>query len=453
MKILIKNGTIITTTSTIASDVLLDDGKIKQVESVIQESHADKVINANGFYILPGGVDPHVHMHLPAGTGFSSDDFITGSRAALFGGTTTLLDFVTPARGESLTEALEHRKKEAEGSMTDYTFHVSPVEWRDTTEAEIKECINRGCKSFKVYMAYKSTIGLSDIDFLKVLQAVGKTGGIVTVHCELGDIIEKLRDSFISENKTIPLYHPLSRPAILESSAVKRAIELAKEACCVLYIVHVSAAESLMNIREAQESGQKVVAETCPQYLLLDDSKYQGSFENTSPYVISPPLRRKEDRDALWEAISDGTIATVGTDHCPFSSSQKEAGSEDFRKIPNGAGGVEHRLSLLYTYGVLEKKISLNKMVDLFSTRPAKIFGLYPGKGEIAAGSDADLVLWNPNTTDIISAKKHHQCCDVNIYEGVKITGSPEYVICKGKIVIQNGVMIDPDTRGEFLKR
>lgn len=453
MKLLIKNGTLITATSTIVSDILLDDGKIEQVKSVIQESHSDKVINANGLYIFPGGVDPHVHMHLPSGAGYSSDDFITGSRAALFGGTTTLLDFVTPVRGQSLTEALEYRKKEAEESLADYSFHVSPVEWRETTEDEIIECINMGCKSFKVYMAYKSTIGLSDIDFLKVLQVVGKAGGIVTVHCELGDVIERFRENLISENKTSPFYHPLSRPAILESSAVKRAIELAKEACCTLYIVHVSAGESLMNIREAHNSGQKVIAETCPQYLLLDDSKYQGCFENTSPFVISPPLRKKEDSDALWEAISDGTINTIGTDHCPFNALQKAAGSDDFRKIPNGAGGVEHRLPLLYTYGVLEKKISLNKMVDLFSTQPAKVFGLYPRKGEIAVGSDADLVLWNPDTNNTISAKTHHQCCDVNIYEGIRTTGSAEYVIFKGKIVIQNGVLIDPDIRGDFLKR
>ena len=453
MKILIKNGTVITSANEYYSDILIKDGKIIQVDCGISEKIAEKVIDAGGLYILPGGVDPHVHMHLPGPSGFSSDDFHSGSRAALYGGTTTILDFVTPARGESLTDALEHRKKEAQNSMIDFSFHVSPVEWRTTTGNEIKECISKGITSFKVYTAYKSTVGLNDTDFSKVLLAVGKADGLVTAHCEMGDEIEVLRNKFIDAGHNGPLYHPLSRPEELEAAAVAKAIELANETGCALYIVHVSAKESLKHIRAAQSRGQKVIAETCPQYLLLEDSKYKGDFNMASPYVISPPLRRKEDNDALWEAIADGTISTIGTDHCPFTQKQKSAGLNDFRKIPNGAGGVEHRLSLLYTYGVLEGRINMKRLVEIFSTQPAKIFSLFPRKGDIAVGSDADLVLWNPGSSGTISAKTHHQNCDINIYEGFPIKGNVEYVIAGGKIIIQNREMINHENHGVFMKR
>ena len=291
MKLLIKNGTITGSSDTTVEDVLIHDGLIARTGPGIDEDGADRIIDARGMYILPGGVDPHVHMHLPSAAGYSSDDFRTGSRAALFGGTTTIIDFVTPSRGESLPKALEKRKSEAENSLADYAFHVSPVEWRNSTADEIRECIEMGVTSFKVYMAYKKTVGLNDDDLFKVMSAVGKAGGIVTVHCEEGDEIENLRDRYYRSNHTTPLYHALSRPANLEAAAVKKAIDLAAKADCTLYIVHVSSAESLKFIREAHARKQPVYAETCPQYLLLDNSKYTGTFEQTAPFVISPPLR------------------------------------------------------------------------------------------------------------------------------------------------------------------
>ena len=453
MKTLIKSGTIVTSTKQYKSDILVQDGKIVQIDNNIPENLAEKVIQAEGLFVFPGGVDPHVHMYLPTPAGYTSDDFKSGSRAGLFGGTTTLLDFVTPSKGQSLTNALKQRIDEAKDSLADYSFHVSPVEWRDTTEQEINECIKAGVKSFKVYMAYKGTVGLNDTDFFKVLRTVGNAGAMVTVHCELGDEVDELRNRFVSENHVEPLYHCLSRPAELEAGAVKRAIEMANQAKCPLYIVHVSAKESLAYIVEAQNRGQKVFAETCPHYLLLDDSRYHGSFSQTAPYTISPPLRKKEDNIALWDAIAKGIIKTVGTDHCPFNLSQKAVGINDFRKIPNGAGGVEHRLELLYTYGVLENRITLNQMVDLFSTQPAKIFGLYPAKGDIQKDSDADLVIWNPNSENIISAKTHHQICDNNMYEGLKTKGNAEYVIVGGKAVIESGKMVNSDLKGKFIKR
>ncbi|MCK5839871.1 MAG: dihydropyrimidinase [Bacteroidales bacterium] len=454
MNILIKNGTIVTSTKSIKADIFVKNGKIDQIEKEIATNRsADRIINADGYYIFPGGIDPHVHMHLPTPAGYSSDDFLSGSRAALYGGTTTILDFVTPRKGQPLREALEQRKRESHLSLVDYSFHVSPVEWRNTMSEEIKSCVaDEGIGSFKVYMAYKDTIGLNDNDLFRVMTAVGKAGGMVMAHCELGDKIEKLRDSFAEENKIEPRYHPLSRPSNLESEAVKKAIKLAKDANCPLYVVHVSTKESLTHIREAQKRGQKVYAETCPQYLLLNDSAYEGSFRQASPYVISPPLRKPADNKALWGGIIDGTIQTIGTDHCPFMLEQKMAGTDDFRKIPNGAGGVEHRLALLYLFGVLQNRISINRFVDIISTKPAKIFGLYPSKGEIAIGSDADLIIWNPTKENTISVKSHHQNCDTNIYEGFKTIGASEYIIVNGMVVVEDGRLITAPINGKFLK-
>jgi dihydropyrimidinase len=453
MKILIKSGTVISSSETTDADVLIRDGVIARTGHGLAEDDADRIIDARGRYILPGGVDPHVHMHLPVAGGFSSDDFFTGSRAALYGGTTTIIDFVTPSRRESLPRALEKRKREAEISMTDYAFHVSPVEWRNTTCDEIRECIKMGVTSFKVYMAYKSTVGLDDEDLLRVMKCVAEAGGMVTVHCELGNEIEKLRDLFVSQNNASPYYHALSRPPALEAGAVEKAIKMAGSVHCPLYIVHVSSAESLRHIREARLRSQRVFGETCPQYLLLDDSKYRGGFLQTAPYVISPPLRTREDTDALWGALSDGTLSTAGTDHCPFTMEQKKAGIDDFRKIPGGAGGVEHRLELLHTYGVLTNRLTFNHMVNIFSTMPAKIFGLYPHKGEIAAGSDADIVIWNPDSEKTISAATHHQNCDINIYEGLRVKGKADYVIAGGNVIIENGQLLHPERTGKYLFR
>jgi dihydropyrimidinase len=310
-----------------------------------------------------------------------------------------------------------------------------------------------GVTSFKVYMAYKNSIGLSDDELAKVMESVGRAGGMVTIHCEDGDSIEKLQDRYFSEGHISPYYHALSRPSGLEARAVAKAVAIAGKAQCPLYIVHVSSGESLKHIREAHLRGQRVYAETCPQYLLLDDSKYNGKFEQAAPFVISPPLRTADDSNALWDAIADGTISSVGTDHCPFMMEQKRAGISDFRKIPGGAGGVEHRLALLYTYGVLTGRISLNRMVKLFATGPARIFGLSPGKGEILPGSDADLVIWNPNTESIISARSHHQNCDTNIYEGLPVKGNADYVIAGGRIIIDEGVMTGMKISGKYLFR
>lgn len=443
MKTIIRNGTIVTDTQQYLADILIENGLISHIaKNLPAEPNAMQEIEAGGCYIFPGGIDPHVHMHLPTPAGYSSDDFYSGSRGALAGGTTTLIDFVTPTRGQSTIEALEIRKKEAGTALTDYMFHVSPVEFNKNTEKELEQCIEMGIRSFKVYMAYKTNIGLNDDDLLKVLKIVGKANGIVAVHCETGDEIEVLRNQYFEQGNIEPRYHALSRPPETEAQAVRKLLEMAKEAECAVYLVHISSALSLEHIRKAKAAGQKVYVETCPQYLLLDDSRYEGDFIQTAKFVMSPPLRKKSDNDALWKAVSEGLIQSIGTDHCPFTLAQKEAGLHDFRNIPNGAGGVEHRLALLYTFGVLESRITLQQFVNLTATMPAKIFGLYPRKGAIAVGSDADLVIWNPNTENIISASSHHQQCDLNIYDGFETTGSTEYVIKGGEIAVRKGEIV-----------
>jgi dihydropyrimidinase len=453
MKTLIKNGTIVTSSDTFRSDICISDGIITRIETEIEATGSDRVIDADGKFVLPGGVDPHVHMHLPSPAGFSSDSFVTGSIAALYGGTTTFIDFVTPRRGQGLIEALELRIREAEESLIDYSLHATPVEWNQETHNAIQECIKEGINSFKLYMAYRNSIGLSDDDIQNVMKVVGDLGGMVAIHCESGDEIEILRNKLWSQRHMGPLSHAQSRPANLEAMAVKKALDIAITTGCALYIVHLSSSQSLTFLEKVVSSGQRIFSETCPQYLLLEDEVYKSDFDEAAPYIISPPLRTKFDNDALWLALNEGLVNTVGTDHCPFTLSQKRTGLDDFRKIPNGAGGIEHRLALLYTYGVLGGRISFNRMVELFSTNPARIFGLYPQKGTLVKGSDADIVIWNPKPENIISAKNHHQNCDLNIYEGFKTVGNADYVISRGRIIIDGGRFINPDTRGKFLRR
>lgn len=449
MRTLIKQGTIVTDRGQSLVDLLIEDGKISRIGPDLAD-RAHEVIRARGMYVFPGGIDPHVHMHLPTPAGCSADDFYTGSRAALAGGTTTIIDFVTPKRGQSILEALELRKEEAKTALTDLMFHVSPVEFTQRTKDELEQCLKAGVRSYKVYMAYKPTVGLQDHELQQVLEIVGKGGGIVGVHCEMGDEIENLRNRFFYEGNTLPLYHALSRPPHTEADAVKKVLKMAAQARCPLYLVHISTADSLKHIEKAKQNGQVVYAETCPQYLLLNEDKYHGPFHETSPFVISPPLRSKEHSLALWEALSSGVLDAVGTDHCPFTMPQKEAGIKDFRNIPNGAGGVEHRMALLFTYGVLENRITLEQYVDLTSTMPAKIFGLYPQKGNIAIGADADLVIWNPGAESIISAASHHQNCDINIYEGMAVKGCADYLIKGREIVVRKGKIIAKNP-GKFL--
>jgi dihydropyrimidinase len=455
LDILITNGLIHTSDKVFKGDILISNGRINLVEEKIHAvPKSFMTIDASGKLIFPGGIDPHVHMELPSPAGNSCDDFYTGSRAALAGGTTTMIDFVTPARGESLISAFKERKKLAQKSLIDHAFHVSPTWWGKDSAKEMEILVKEfGVNSFKCYLAYQNTIGINDEVLMKVMKTAGKLDSIVTLHCETDEIIQKNIARFVSEGKTAPKFHPLSRPPEAEILAVKKAIRLASETGCRIYIVHVSTAGALELIKKAQKSGMEIHAETCPQYLLLDDRIYDQVFEKSAPFVMSPPLRKKEDQDALWEGIADGTIHTVGTDHCPFNlNGQKDKGIDNFTLIPNGAGGVEHRLGLLYTYGVLANRISIGQFIKVISENPASIFKL-KNKGSVRAGFDADLVIWNPLRESVISAKTQFQNCDSNIYEGMKIRGKPEITICKGEIAFTDGKIKEEELCGNYLKR
>jgi dihydropyrimidinase len=452
MQTLIKNGLIINHDKTFSSDILIRDNKIMLIGHNFQKDvRTNREIDASGCLIFPGGIDPHVHLGLQTPLGKTCDNFTDGGKAALMGGTTTVIDFVTPERGMSMIYAFNQRKYDANRSPVDFKLHISPVEWDRRTFEEIVKCWNEeGVQSFKVYMAYKSSIGLNDAAIFKVMQTVGRIGGIVAIHCETGGLIDELRNDFVNRGELSLQYHALSRPAHTEANAVKRAIELAYQAECPIYIVHVSAKESLEHIRAAQARMQPVYAETCPHYLLFDDSKYLGDFETCSPFVMCPPLRSRGDVESLWQALADGTLQTVGTDHCSFTMQQKLNGGNDFRKIPSGVGGIEHRLELMYTFGVLERRLNINRFVELVSTNAARIFGMFPKKGIIAKGAEADIVVWDPNAERTISANTHSSSSDHSIYEGIKTKGKVKYLVAKGKLVIDNGILAGLP-RGSYL--
>ena len=453
-EIYISNGRIITTAGDFTGNLLIRDGFIAEVSAgKIRVSDYAKTIDATGRYILPGFIDPHVHMELPTPAGNSADDFRTGSLAALAGGTTTIMDFVTPLRDQSLMEALHERKTLASKSVVDYALHVSPLNGNPDTIREIEKCIyEEGITSFKVYLAYRKTIGIGDDTLAAVMETIGKAGGLLMLHCENDGMVSYLQDQFIAKGNTVPKYHALSRPPEAEAEAIGRAISFSRQFGCPVYIVHVSTAEGAGLIARARKEGLRVYGETCPQYLLLDMSEYEAPFDEAAAFVMSPPLREKRHRERLWKALAEETLQTTGTDHCPFNKDQKTSGRHDFTRIPNGAGGVEFRPSLLFTYGVLPGKISLQQWIKMISANAARIFGL-TSKGDLKADMDADVVIWNPETAGIISRKSQLQHCDQNIYEGMEIKGSAETVIAGGKIRVENGKVTDAETTGRFLRR
>ncbi len=450
MRILIKNGKQVHPEQEEIGDLYIDNGIISNSFPITQN---DLIVDAEGCYILPGLIDPHVHMQLPTPAGPSSDSFYTGSRAGIYGGVCSIIDFVTPEPNESLVHALHHRMDEAKNCLCDYTFHISPIHCNESVFDELRQCINWGINSFKVYMAYKKSVGIDDQCLYRLMQEIAAIQGILCIHAETGDEIEDLRLKEFNSGNTSPLGHVLSRPDYTEANAVKTAIALARKSNCSIYFVHISTAAALRHIAKAQKEGLRIYAETCPQYLLLNDKKYEGEFEKSCAYVISPPLRKKSDNEALWNAIKDGVIQSIGTDHCPFRLEQKQIGENDFRKIPNGAGGTEHRLALLYTYGVLQERINMMQLVELLSGNPAKIFGLSGRKGSLLPGTDADIVVWDPDTSQTISTQNHHQNCDLNMYQGIKTRGSVKHLIQSGNPLISDYKLIDDKTQGNFLFR
>ena len=455
MTILIKNGRIITDKENYISDIFIENGKIKTIFSQIN-NNADVVIDASEKYVIPGGIDVHTHLDMPLKNTISSDNFESGTIAAAHGGTTTIIDFPTQMRGSFPQESLDLWFQKAEGkACIDYGFHMILT---DTTRIELdnlNELISEGITSFKLFTAYPGSLMLDDQSLYELMRAARELGTLICIHAENGLVIDSLIKEAIRDRKTAPIFHALTRPASLEGEAINRAIILAQVAGCALYLVHVSTEDGINKIADARERGIPVYAETCPQYLLLSlDDMIDARGFNSAKYVFTPPLREEGHQKKLWEAIKKNHIQVVATDHCPFNlKGQKDLGMEDFRKIPNGAPGIENRLHLIYEFGVLQESLSLNRWVELCSTQPAKIFGLYPRKGTITIESDADIVIWDPQKKMIISAQTHHMKVDYNLFEGVEINGTPETVISNGEIIIENNKFIGKTGRGNYLKR
>jgi len=453
MDLLIKNGTVVTAEASWLGDIRCRDGCIVELGPDLETGSGFELVDASGQYVFPGGVDPHVHMELPVAGTVSADDFETGTAAGVAGGTTTIIDFVHPERGENFMHALAARREEAAKSVADYGLHMAVTWWGEETEQWIAQCVQSGVPSFKIYLAYKASVGLNDQDVVHTMAAVERAGGLVLVHAEHGEAVEHLRDRFAAQGHSEPRYHALSRPPELEGEATHRAATLAATTGAELYVVHVTCRDAVASVAAARDRGWPVHGETCPQYLLLDDSVYDSEDFEGAAFVIAPPIRPAGHQDALWQALEDGVLTTVGSDHCPFTMEQKRLGQNDFRHIPGGAAGIEHRLALLYSYGVGAGRLSLQRFVDLVSTRPAKRFGLYPRKGEIAVGSDADLVLWDPAATTTISAATHHHRTDRSIYEGLSLTGLPSRVIANGRVQFgPKGLSVERGA-GRFLER
>jgi dihydropyrimidinase len=453
MSILIKNGRLITATDDYSADIFIEGETVSLIGNNLNVK-ADEVIDAKGKLVMPGGIDPHVHLEMPFKKTFSADNYETGTLAALHGGTTTVIDFIIQKQGDSLKAAYDEWTERANGNAYgDYAFHVAVTDFNDETKKEIEYFINElGISSFKTFMAYKGSLMIDDKQMIGLMNEVKKHGGIVTCHATDGDIIDDLISKHKAEGKLSPLYHYLSQPEFTESEATERFIDMAYNTGVPSYIVHMSCEGSLNVLRRSQLRHQKVYAETCVQYLLLDASLYEKNFEGAK-WVISPPLREKKDQTALWDGISQGSIETIATDHCPFQWEQKLNGKDDFSKIPNGAPGIENRMELMFSEGVHTGKISLNKYVEITSTNSAKIFGMFPRKGIISIGSDADIIIFDPNEEHTISVKSHHMNVDYSAYEGWKVKGKCKQTILRGKLVIDNGKVKAEKGYGQFIKR
>jgi dihydropyrimidinase len=453
MSILIKNGQIVTASETYVADIYLEDEQIVAIGKNLKYS-ADKTIDASGKLVFPGGIDPHVHLDMPFMGTHSSDDYETGTRAALHGGTTMVIDFILQTQGDTLQNALKTWQKKSIGkAIGDYSYHMAVTDFNDSVAKEVVKMIEEeGISSFKTFMAYKGALMIDDGQMVQLMKVVKKHGGLVTVHATNGDMIDSLIAKNRSEGNLSPLYHYLSQPEVTESEASGRFADMLNYTDCPGYIVHMTCEGALNAVRKATQRNQKVFVETCTQYLILDASLYENNFEGAK-WVMSPPLREKKDQEALWSGINQGLIQVVGTDHCPFMWEQKKMGKDDFSKIPNGHPAIEHRMELLFSEGVKKEKISLTKYVEVTSTNAAKIFGMYPRKGTIAIGSDADIVIFDPKKEHTISVKTHHMNCDYSGYEGRKVIGKTETVILRGKIAIENNECLLKAGHGQFIKR
>ncbi len=454
MKTLIKNGRIITAVDDYKADILIEDETISIIGAKL-EMEADLVIDAAGKLVIPGGIDPHTHMELPFGGTQASDDFRTGTIAAAHGGTTSIIDFAVQYKGQSLLEAVDNWHQKAEGKTAiDYGFHLITTELEDNQIEEMYTVMDEGITSFKLFMAYPGVFLVDDATIFRAMSAAGERGGLICMHAENGVVINEIIKRALAQGRTAPKYHALTRPTRAEAEGVHRAIAIAEMAEAPVYIVHLSCADALEQVREARDRGLPAFAETCPQYLFLSYDNYEEPGFEGAKYVMTPPLREKWNQAELWKGLKTDDLQVISTDHCPFCmKEQKELGKDDFSKIPNGAPGVEHRVPLIYNGGVVENRISLNRFVELTSTAAAKMFGLFPKKGTIAVGSDADIVIFDPEKQQTISAQSHHMNVDYSAYEGKTITGVVETVLSRGRVVIEAGEYKGKAGDGRFLKR
>jgi len=453
MSILLKNGRVITADSDSICDILTEGESIIAIGRDLAAPEGVEVIDCAGKLIVPGGIDPHVHLAMPFMGTFSSDDYETGTRAALHGGTTTVIDFILQKQGSSLRAALKEWQGRASGNAVgDYSFHMAVTDFNPNTRDEIAEIIAEGITSFKTFMAYKGALMIDDAQMVGLMQEVKKHGGLVTAHATNGDMIDTLIAQHRAQGQLSPRYHYLSQPEVTEAEASGRFADIANYTGVNAYIVHLTCEGALNQVRRATERNQRVLVETCIQYLLLDASLYENEAEGAK-WVMSPPLRQKKDQATLWAGINQGLVNVVGTDHCPFRWEQKLLGKDDFSKIPNGHPAVEHRMELLFSEGVRKGRITPQKFVEVTATNAAKIFGLFPRKGTISIGADADLVVIDPERKHIISAATHHMNVDYSGYEGWELTGKIETVLLRGQVAIAADAARVGPGYGQFIKR
>ncbi len=456
MSVLIKGGRIVTASDDYRGDVYVESETVTLMGNAL-DVQADKVIDATGMIVMPGAIDPHTHLEMAFGGTVTCDDFTSGTVSAAFGGTTTLIDFCMQAPGTPFPEALAnyHEKIERAKPVIDVGFHIGITDLKDAgTLEDLAELPDEGVTSYKLFMAYKGAVMVDDETLFRTMQVASRTGALVMVHAENGDAIDVLVKEALAEGKTEPVWHARTRPPITEGEATNRAIQLARVAGAPLYVVHVSCKESIEPIARARDSDWQAWGETCTQYLFIDETALEKPNFEGAKYVYTPPPRPKDNQEHLWHALSTGTLSVVSTDHCPFNwDGQKTLGRDDFSKIPNGGPGIENRLHMLYHHGVRENRFSLNRFVELVSANPAKFFGLYPRKGTIAPGSDADIVVWDPEKRHTLSAATHHSNVDYNLFEGTEVVGAPAAVLVRGQVIVENDTLVAAPGAGRFVKR
>lgn len=457
MSVIIKGGRIVTAADSYVGDIYIEDETVSVIGRSL-DVQADKVIDASGKYVLPGCIDPHTHVEFPFGGTITCDTWTSATVAAAFGGTTSLVDFCAQTPGESLGSALEdwHAKVERNKPVIDVGFHMAITDLSDPARMdELKKVVeDEGVTSYKLFMAYKGAVMIDDETLFRVMLQARDTGALVMVHAENGDSIDVMVKNALAEGKTDPRWHAATRPPATEGEATNRAIQLAHVADAPLYVVHVSCKEAIEPVAAAREKGWNAWGETCTQYLFTDETDLERPDFEGAKYVYTPPPRPKENQDHLWKALETGVLSMISTDHCPFNwDGQKTLGKGDFSKIPNGGPGIENRLHMIHNFGVRTGRLSMNRMVELLSTAPARFFGLYPRKGTIAVGSDADLVVFDPEKEITISARDHHSLVDYNLYEGTQITGAPETVLVRGQVIVEDDELVAEPGAGRFVKR